>query len=344
MLDAGSRVTLCHATKCRLKLADVLEYTWLINSHPEWQHHFTLGDKDTNRIAFEMAERVDQYYEVWASLYPTCQEQPGCTIQYQPFPLRCRVEQQNGPRVNGCALLAQVPVKPGIAFSAVAKHLKPGFLAVVGDCQAPIALLHLQHPSPASFVSLSWEPLQAAGGHAPRAHRHPSAGFPDVFPNLVMQRGIEPDGMAFAYAGIAHFDDSGRPLFLHRAAYAKLDVDLGTMWPFDYLSTPFPSFHCQRAMNRDGAATDLVGALQLATTNVQWTRKGTMRVLPANVSADGRERFDDAELASAGECTSGIPIAAMQRFPTAAAVVSKTFPAYTLFQTAAGSPPPTLLD
>lgn len=48
----------------RMKLADVLEYTWFINLNSQWQYHYTLGDKDTHRIAFAVAGKLAAYNEV----------------------------------------------------------------------------------------------------------------------------------------------------------------------------------------------------------------------------------------------------------------------------------------
>eukprot|EP00775_Hariotina_reticulata_P001016 gene1016-1349_t len=45
----------------RLKLADVLQYLWLLNSHHEWVYKHMHGDKDTFLLAFALAGKLDAF-------------------------------------------------------------------------------------------------------------------------------------------------------------------------------------------------------------------------------------------------------------------------------------------
>jgi hypothetical protein len=48
--------------------ADVLEWLWLLNSHHEVVYECVVGDKDTYRMAFEMAGKAQHYVQVRLAL------------------------------------------------------------------------------------------------------------------------------------------------------------------------------------------------------------------------------------------------------------------------------------
>ena len=44
--------------------ADVLEWLWLVNSHPDVTYRSMYGDKDTFRLAFHLAGKAAAYWQV----------------------------------------------------------------------------------------------------------------------------------------------------------------------------------------------------------------------------------------------------------------------------------------
>ena len=49
---------------CRVKHADVLEFMWLLNSHPEVTFTWMHGDKDSYRLAFHLANKSADFAQV----------------------------------------------------------------------------------------------------------------------------------------------------------------------------------------------------------------------------------------------------------------------------------------
>ena len=61
---------------CRLWHADVLEWVWFLNSHPEAVYGTMYGDKDTFPLAFHLARKGDIYNQI-----PT---PPGAVLDATP--------------------------------------------------------------------------------------------------------------------------------------------------------------------------------------------------------------------------------------------------------------------
>ena len=55
-----------HARFARSEHADVLEWLWLLNSHPETVYKLMYGDKDTFRLAFHLAGKAGAYQQARA--------------------------------------------------------------------------------------------------------------------------------------------------------------------------------------------------------------------------------------------------------------------------------------
>ena len=49
---------------CRVRHADVLEFVWLLNSHPEVTYTWMHGDKDTYRLGFHLANKSADFAQV----------------------------------------------------------------------------------------------------------------------------------------------------------------------------------------------------------------------------------------------------------------------------------------
>ena len=49
---------------CRVKHADVLEFMWLLNSHPEVTFTWMHGDKDSYQLAFHLANKSADFAQV----------------------------------------------------------------------------------------------------------------------------------------------------------------------------------------------------------------------------------------------------------------------------------------
>lgn len=60
-MDGLRTVYICH---CRVRHAAVLEYIWLLNSHPEVTFTWMHGDKDSYRLAFHLANRSSDFAQV----------------------------------------------------------------------------------------------------------------------------------------------------------------------------------------------------------------------------------------------------------------------------------------
>ncbi len=66
---------------CRLWHADVLEWVWFLNSHPEAVYGTMYGDKDTFPLAFHLARKGDIYNQI-----PT---PPGAVLDATPEDVSC---------------------------------------------------------------------------------------------------------------------------------------------------------------------------------------------------------------------------------------------------------------
>ena len=54
----------CETPACRLWHADVLEWVWFLNAHPEVMYRSMYGDKDTFRLAFHLAGKPEAFAQV----------------------------------------------------------------------------------------------------------------------------------------------------------------------------------------------------------------------------------------------------------------------------------------
>lgn len=61
---------------CRVRHADVLEFIWLLNSHPEVTYTWMHGDKDTYRLGFHLANKSADFAQVGLAgvLYVSAQQ------------------------------------------------------------------------------------------------------------------------------------------------------------------------------------------------------------------------------------------------------------------------------
>ena len=56
-----ARISSLRCTACRALNADVLEWLWYLNSHANYVHSRTGGDKDTFKLAFYLADRAPDF-------------------------------------------------------------------------------------------------------------------------------------------------------------------------------------------------------------------------------------------------------------------------------------------
>ena len=66
---------------CRLWHADVLEWVWFLNSHPEAVYGTMYGDKDTFPLSFYLARKGDIYNQIPVP--------PGAVLDATPEDVSC---------------------------------------------------------------------------------------------------------------------------------------------------------------------------------------------------------------------------------------------------------------